>query len=532
MGLTMKRIQNKLIQGTLLLTIAGFLTRLIGFGYRIFLADRLGEHLLGIYQLIFPVYGICFTIYGAGVQTTISQLVAANPEKGEKRERRNQSILKWGLLLSLTLSLLLLAIVRQGASFISTRLLLEPACAPYLKLFCLLFPFCGVSACINGYFYGKNSAKVPAVSQMLEQLFRVFFVMALCVFLSLSGEAGCQTAVIGTVVGEAGACLYNCWQLYKNVQASRNLPLSAASVGAAAKRKLFAMSTSPASPVLSSLLFLFITLTSTKLVLALLHSVEAVFIPAALKKFGLSPADALGIYGILTGIALPFILFPSTVTNSFAVMLLPAIASAQAERHTSLISRYVTLSGKYSLLIGYLFTCLFLLFGRDFGGVLFQSDTAGTFILVLSWLCPFLYLSTTFTSVINGLGKTQLTFFITVASLIVKIYFLIALVPIYGIHAYLMGSLISQILMTVLEWLYLKKYICLSLKKDFVIPGSCLLALGCLSRFLYPLFPMQKNRWLAIGTLGTFCLAICIIYFAVLAIARCIDLRELRESMK
>ena len=527
----MKRIQNKLIQGTLLLTIAGFLTRIIGFGYRVFLADCLGDHLLGIYQLIFPVYGICFTIYGAGVQTTISQMVAANPEKGEKRERRNLSILKWGLLLSLSLALLLSGFVYQGASFISVHFLLEPACAPYLKLLCLLFPFCGLSACINGFFYGKNSAKVPAISQMLEQLFRVFFVVAVCILLSLTGEAGCRMAVIGTVVGEVGACLYNCYALYQNLYTHRDFPLSATSIGASAKRKLFSPNNSPASPVLTSLLFLFFTLTSTKLVLALLHSVEAIFIPAALKKFGLPPADALAIYGVLTGIALPFILFPSTVTNSFAVMLLPAIASAQAENHTPLIRRYVTLSGKYSLLIGYLFTCLFLLFGRDFGKVLFQNETAGTFILVLSWLCPFLYLSTTFTSVINGLGKTQLTFFITVASLIVKIYFLIALVPSFGIHAYLVGSLISQILMTLMEWIYLRKYICLSLGRDLFIPVACLVMAGYLSKWIYVLCPIGKNRWLSMGILGALCLAICLIYVVVLIITKCINTRELKESM-
>lgn len=528
----MKQIQNKLIQGTLLLTIAGFLTRIIGFGYRIFLADCLGEHLLGIYQLIFPVYGICFTIYGAGVQTTISQLVAANTQKGEQRERRNRSILKWGLLLSLSLSLLLLFTVYHGADLIAARFLLEPACAPYLKFLCLLFPFCGVSACINGFFYGKNSAKVPAVSQMVEQLLRVFFVIAVCLFLSLSGEAGCRIAVIGTVVGEVGGCLYNCYELYKNIRCDKKSSLFAAGIGSMAKRKLFSLNGSSRSPVLSSLLFLFLTLTSTKLVLSLLHSVEAVFIPAALKKYGLSPADALSVYGILTGIAFPFILFPSTVTNSFAVMLLPAIASAQAEKHTSLISRYVSLSGKYSLLIGYLFTCLFLLFGNEFGGVLFRNETAGTFILVLSWLCPFLYLSTTFTSVINGLGKTQLTFFITVVSLIIKIYFLIALVPKFGIHAYLIGSLISEMIMTLLEWLYLNKYIHLSLKKDFFIPVGCLLAVGYLCKLLYNCCSTLKNRWLAIGILGAFCLAICIIYIAVLVFTKCINPRELRESMQ
>ena len=74
MATTMAR---RLLKGTLLLTITGFITRVLGFFYRIYLADLLGAHYLGIYQLIFPVYAICFTIYGAGIQTALSQVIAS-----------------------------------------------------------------------------------------------------------------------------------------------------------------------------------------------------------------------------------------------------------------------------------------------------------------------------------------------------------------------------------------------------------------------------------------------------------------------
>ena len=56
-------MKDQLLKGTLILTIAGIITRLIGFVYRIFLAGELGEINLGIYQLVFPLYTICFTIY-------------------------------------------------------------------------------------------------------------------------------------------------------------------------------------------------------------------------------------------------------------------------------------------------------------------------------------------------------------------------------------------------------------------------------------------------------------------------------------
>jgi len=513
----MKKIRNKLIQGTLLLTIAGFSTRLIGFIYRIFLADTLGSRILGIYQLVFPVYGICFTIYGAGIQTAISQLIASNVGSPGQKTRKDLAILKWGLLASLSLSLSLTALVYFFSEPISVYLLLEKDCSPYLRILCLLFPFCGTSACINGYFYGKKEAKVPAVTQIVEQLVRVAATVFLCLSLSAAGAAGCKIAVLGLVLGEAASCFYNCFHLCRDIRSCM--------------KKHTTVHAKPLSiqnnKIAASLLFLAFTLTTTKLVISVLHSVEAVFIPAALRQFGCSPQDALSIYGILSGIALPFILFPSTVTNSFAVMLLPAIAQAQAEHSNEKIKSYVTISGKYSLLIGYLFTCLFLLFGKEFGTFLFHSTDAGSYIYALSWLCPFLYLSTTLNSIINGLGKTQLTFLITAVSLFIKIYFLIFLVPKFGIHAYLAGSLISQIAMTLLQLAYLNKYINWSAKNFFVIPGACLALLSFLFKRIYLALPPVPGHHITVLIIGGICLLICLLYVFILERLHCINRKDI-----
>lgn len=522
----MKTIRNTLIQGTLILTIAGFLTRLIGFAYRIFLADVLGTELLGIYQLVFPVYGICFTIYGAGIQTAISQLIASNVENTIYRQKRELAILKWGLLISLCLSISLTVIITLFAKPIAAYLLLEKSCSPYLKILALLFPFCGTAACINGYFYGKKEAKVPAVTQIIEQLVRVASVVFLCLFLSASGETGCKFALLGLVLGEAVSCFYNCYQLSLVVR--KNLKLEPETKAYNFFKNRFpSPSAIPNNKIASTLIFLAFTLTITKLIISILHSAEAIFIPAALRKFGCSAQDALSIYGILSGIALPFILFPSTITNSFAVMLLPAIAQAQAEHSDEKIRNYVTISSKYSLFIGYLFTCIFLLFGKELGQSIFHSTDAGNYIYVLSWLCPFLYLSTTLTSIINGLGKTQLTFLITVISLLIKIYFLIFLVPKYGIKAYLIGSLLSQITMTILETIFLRKYIHWSFLQFFLLPGICLTAIGILLKRFYLLFSLPQNGMQTALFIAGLSLIISLIYVLFLGKSKCINRKEL-----
>ena len=82
---------SHLFKGTLILTLAGFITRIIGF-FRIFLSNTMGAERLGIYQLIFPVYGICFTIYATGIQSAISRLVAF--ELGKKNPNNIYKILR------------------------------------------------------------------------------------------------------------------------------------------------------------------------------------------------------------------------------------------------------------------------------------------------------------------------------------------------------------------------------------------------------------------------------------------------------
>ena len=55
------RKSNPFLTGTLILTLAGFCSRLIGFFYRAFLSQTFGEEGMGIYQLLAPVMALSFS---------------------------------------------------------------------------------------------------------------------------------------------------------------------------------------------------------------------------------------------------------------------------------------------------------------------------------------------------------------------------------------------------------------------------------------------------------------------------------------
>ena len=65
------------LKGTLILTIAGLLSRFLGFFYKIFLAQALGAEGMGIYQLIFPIFSVCHILYYSTASITARSIFAA-----------------------------------------------------------------------------------------------------------------------------------------------------------------------------------------------------------------------------------------------------------------------------------------------------------------------------------------------------------------------------------------------------------------------------------------------------------------------
>lgn len=437
------RLNSNIIKGTLILSAASILSRIIGFIYRIYLADILGEKLLGTYQLIFPIYVLCFTIYGAGMQSAISQVTATfsgrpdtsvDDKTSKHLKRKNNltsnNILLTGIIISLTLALSLSAIINLNSNWIACHILMVPDCDIYLKLLTYLFPFCSVSACICGFQYGLENAKPPAIAGIIEQFTRILFVFIVQGFFS-DKEICCQIAVYGLTVGEFFGFIYNIYSLKNKTLTKRKNKIS------------FNESFKFLFPV-------FISLTSIKLTISLLHSVESIFIPAALVKYGYTTNEALSVYGIYSGMAMPFILFPATITMAISTMLLPAVSKAHSSGNKKQIKKLIRRTSYFCLVTGMSATVFFLLFGNTCANLFFHNELAGRYLTILSFLCPFLYLNMTYSSILNGLGKPHMTFVITVICTLIKILSLIFFVPDYGMIAYIFASLVSEILLCVM----------------------------------------------------------------------------------
>ena len=430
---------STLLRGTLTLTAAGLFSRIMGFFYRIFLANTIGAEGMGIYQMIFPIYSVCFSLCASGIETAISKLTAEKYAIGKPKEASD--ILCTGLFLTLTLAFGCSFFIYQFAEKISILFLQEPRCTQLIKILAFTIPFGTTQSCICGYYFGMRKTIVPSCAQLIEQILRILCVFTVFrIYLTNGMEISPVIAVIGLVFGEFASLLFTitCFSFHSHLKIYQPF------------KKTFSY--------LKEILPLSIPLTASRICVNLLISLEAAMIPNALRSYGMDSSRALSVYGILNGMALPFILFPNALTGSISMMLLPTVSESQAEGTLKSLKRTLSKTFSFCIALGIVCLLFFLFFGKFLGIFIFSNELAGKFLQTLSWICPFLYLNTTLNSVLNGLGKTSITFFTGISSLLIRIVFIFFIMPKLGIFGYLLALLISQLYVTFFSLYWLSNY--------------------------------------------------------------------------
>lgn len=420
---------NTILKGTLILTSAGIISRLLGFYYRIFLTGIIGAEGLGLYQMVFPLLSVCMAVANSGISIAISRYTAAFISQNKKREAKNTLIIGMGM--SVTLSILCTAFLFLSSGFIAEHILKDIRCTLLIRIISLTLPLGVIHNSICSYYMGKSNAVIPAVSQLIEQVMRIGSVILIFHIRESKGlPVTAATGMAGLLCGEIISCLFCmtvCSFRVSDFKINSSLHLT------------------------SNIIKMAVPVSANRIILSLLHSLEAVLIPSMLKSYGLSSSESLSIYGILSGMAFPLIMLPSTLINSFSAMLLPAVSGANSARETNSLTHTIQTAYKCSMVIGIFCLGAFLIWGDEAGNLLFNESLVGTYVTAFAWMCPFLYISTTLASILNGLGKTNTTLVMDVTSFLMRIVLIIALIPQMGITGYFIAFLVSEIYLAIVS---------------------------------------------------------------------------------
>ncbi|MBQ4067719.1 MAG: polysaccharide biosynthesis protein [Lachnospiraceae bacterium] len=439
--------KNPLIIGTLILTATGFLNKIIGFFFRIFLSRTIGAEGMGIYQMVFPLFAFFHSISCAGIEIAISKYVAE-----EKKKEAKFSVLACGCIISISLASVCALCMFYFSNEFATYVLNETKTAPLLQALSYALIFSVIHSCISGYYIGQKKTLIPGISSLIEQIVRTITVYTIInVLTEQQMTISPIVAIYGTIAGEIASSLFT----FSSLRLSRIHLFKKHSITYFRKIIKMAMPITFNSAMMTSLL-----------------SVEAILIPFCLKQYGHSGSESLMVYGILTGMAIPLVMFPASFITSMSMLVLPTISEASNEHKNKKITDFIEKILSFCLISGIFSTFIFISYGNTAGYIIFKIRDVSTFITILAWLCPFIYLSINFKSIINGLGDSKITFIHNIITISIKILFTIIFVPLVGIKGYLWGLLASQILLCLLHYRYLFKKFTINLNpiKNIVMP--------------------------------------------------------------
>ena len=424
------------LKGTLILACTGLISRLAGFFYRIFLSHTIGAGGMGLYQLVLPVQSLMAAFSYAGIQAALSRLIASQLALHRKKAARFSLFL--GILTAVGFSAVTGFLLFQNADFFASAILKAPETTGLLRLVSFTVPVCAVHACIDSYYYARKKASIPAAVQLTEQAVRIggTYVLYL-VFLKENRPVTALIAAGGSLAGEIAASLVSLLAItlhFGNCRFSRN--------GLSLRR---------AFSLLRELFDLAFPISLNRILLTLLGSIEVVLVPQMLLRSGATASDSLQIYGIFTGMALPLILFPSTLTASASVMLMPSVAELDALGNEKQIRKVTDQIFLLCMALGLLCGTGFFILGPFLGKLLFHSETAGVYIRYMSFVCPFLYTNTMLASILHGLGKTGRCLIHSICGILIRIFSVVSVIPAIGIRGYFYGIFLGELLLTLLH---------------------------------------------------------------------------------
>ena len=176
----------------------------------------------------------------------------------------------------------------QKHAFYCKNFLHDTRCTNLLLAVSYAFPFSSIHSCICGYYLGLKRTRVPALSQLAEQISRVLFVYGACYLMFKKHMApSVSIAVFGLVCGEIIFLPFTVFFIFPQKLSNKNT-VSKMQGTLSAGIELFRLSA---------------PLTANRILLNILQSIEAVSIPSCLILYGLTNSDALSTYGVLTGMA-------------------------------------------------------------------------------------------------------------------------------------------------------------------------------------------------------------------------------------
>ena len=500
---------KSIIGGMTVLGLAGVICKLVGVLFSIPLQWMIGMKGLGVYNAVFPTYNLLLTISSAGLPVAVSRLVARSLAKDDPSSAKN--VFKTALILLTAVGSVATIIMLAGSNLLAvasdqpTSRIGFQVIAPCVLLVCMLSAF-------RGFMQGQQNMTPTAISQLIEQVGKVFLALPMAYFGSKIGiEYGAAGALLGTTIVEGIALLYMIILYFRRKAAFASLPQLANELPESR------------SSIAKQLMGISLPITIGACIVPLSQYIDSTMLVGRLMSTGMEAGKAASVYGLFSGTVIRIINIPTALALAVSMSLVPAISSAKAIEDHRQIVRQTDLGMRFAFLIGLPCSIGMSVLAEPLmrffyeGSIVEEELILGGELLTMSGLTIILFtVVQATTSVLQGLGKQRIPMYTLVAGVVCKIvlnYVLIA-IPEINIHGAPIASLVCYTVSMVPNLYYMLKYT--KSKMNWmgwiVRPGIATAAMGVVVFAMRELLPGGRLMLLVDVAVG-------VVVFAVAALA-------------
>ena len=509
---------SKILKGTAILGIAGIFVKILGAVFRIPLTALIGTEGMAYYGYAYPLYSLFLVIATAGIPVAISRMVsekiAYNDFSGAQRVFR---VSRW---LLLAIGVFAFAVCFFGAELIAKYVSKDMGAVLPIKAIAPALIFVPVMSAYRGYFQGRQNMNPTAISQFIEQIFRVAVGLILASVMVAQGlEMAAAGATFGATVGSIAGLLIIMIIYALNKKAINYHLRQSRQIHGERRKKEKTMA------IVKQILIIAIPITIGASILPLVNFADSAIVTRRLLDGGFTDVEARELWGQLSGYCNTMVGLPQVLTQAVAVAMVPAIAAAYKLRNRAEIDENINLGMRISMIIGMPCAAGMIALAEPILLLLFSSEAASAIsaaptLMVMCLGVPLMALLQTTNGILQGVNRQVLpmkNLAIGAVAKIILTYVLVA-IPSLNIKGAAIGSVFVYGIALILNLRDMKRYT--KVKVDFMLtyikPTAASVIMGVCAFASYKiLFGALGSNSLA--TLGA--VVVGVIVYAVLILA-------------
>ena len=512
------------LKGTFVLTIAGFVVKVIGSLNWIFVSRILGGEGIGLYQMAFPIYFFAMTVSQAGVPVAISiitaERVALNDIYGAKR------VFRISMALMLMTGLLFSILTYLAADWLIDWQLIRDARA--YKSVVVLAPtvfFVTLLASSRGYLQGWQRMTPTAVSQIVEQIFRV---VTMIVLASLLMPWGLDYAAAGASLGAlAGGVTGLIVLVYFHIKLERDI---ARDYGTELKPLPGAPYETSLS-IIKRIFMLSLPVSAASIMLPVVSNLDLMIVPQRLEVAGYSISEATELFGYLNGMAVPLVNLATILTASMAMSIVPAISESRVLGDRARVYDQTAASVRISNFVCFPAFVIVFVLATPISSLIYNAPGAGPAVMISAVSIILLGLHQVSTGILQGLGHPTIPMVNMLLAAAAKIFlnWHLTAIPWLGIMGAAWATAADVGVAALINLYFIYRFIGYRIELLQLIKTVCAAAIMAGAVYLFYTWTLEWWGIAAISTFGAVFFG-CAVYIAAMILLRALiedDLRRL-----